>query len=109
MAPRLQVGATVSEVAGANHINTVVQLSNTLRSQVCFQPDFREGMHCQGRRWGGSDMYESNTNPDRLPFFENGAKHGSGFEMCFAIRSQHLGVLGAKHVSNQHNEVEPLF
>ena len=39
------------------------------RSQVCFQPDVREGMHCQGRRWGGSDMYESNANPDRLPIF----------------------------------------
>ena len=41
---------------------------------------------------------QSITNFNNAPLFcRNGAT--SGFEMCFDIGSQHLGVLGPKHVS----------
>jgi hypothetical protein len=38
-----------------------LEATTAKRCQLCFQPDVPGGMHFQGRRWGGSNIYQANS------------------------------------------------
>ena len=91
MAPALQVGATVSEVAGADHINAVVQLSNELIAHKLNSSDKRSSdlLGTLPLALAGVFLVSSRVSLDRSSALTHGSTRISrAHECCLRVAEQ---------------------